>query len=49
MSPKSDAFLFCGIAQIMHFMHFQVFRSDPDVFAFNHIVFNLTTVTYSTM
>ena len=41
--------LFRGIAQIMRFTHFQVFRSDPDVFGFNCLVFNLITVTYSTM
>ena len=41
--------LFRGIAQIMLFTHYQVFRSDPDVFGFNCIVFNLTTVKYSTM
>ena len=41
--------LFRGIAQIMLFTYFQVFRSDPDVFGFNHMVFTLTTVKYSTM
>ena len=34
--------LFRGIAQIMLFKYFQVFRSDPDVSGFNRIVFTLT-------
>ena len=46
---KAMLSLLRGIAQIMLFTHFQVFRSDPDVFGFNRIVFNLTPVTYSTM
>ena len=41
--------LFRGIAQIMLFTYFQVFRSDPDVFGYNRIVFTLTNVKYSTM
>ena len=46
---KATLSLFRGVAQIMLFTHFQMFRSDPDVFGFNRIVFNLTTVTYLTM
>ena len=46
-TPKSDAFSISWNCTAL--THFQVVRSDPDVFGFDRIMVNLTSVKYSTV